>query len=159
MTGRLVRKGSKTVFARRAAQLQTALDAIARKVAAEGERHAQRGAYLNIYGTVPGHVYVRSNHLFNSIYSNGSAVMGAVLVELGDRADYASDVEYGTGPYTLTQQQLDAYLKTLPPGGLLRFGRTGQAYMLPGPYIGPALQLVRYRTQVEVRDLMRRLWA
>jgi len=155
----ILRRGSKTVLARRATQLQAGLGAIAPKVAKEGEHHARRGAYLNVYGTVPGRVYQRTNTLFNRIHSSGSASGGQVVVTLGDSAPYASDVEFGTGPHQMTQAQLDAHLKSLPPGGLLRFGRTGQAYMLPGPYIGPALRLVQYRTQQEVQYLMRRLWA
>ncbi|MFC6662973.1 hypothetical protein [Deinococcus multiflagellatus] len=78
---------------------------------------------------------------------------------MGDRANHASFVEYGTGPHALTPAQLAGYLEALPPGGLLRFGRSGRAYLLPGPFIGPALFAARYRTHQRIRQLLQELWA
>ncbi|WP_147364010.1 hypothetical protein [Deinococcus cavernae] len=158
MKAEIKRRGSRTVLRRRMAQIQTQVDVIAQRVAKEGERHAQRGAYLNVYSTVVGQGYLRTRHLFDQIYAVGHGAGGQISVTVGDYASYASEVEFGSGPFALNAAQMEGYLKALAPGKLLTFGRSGQKYLLPGPYIGPALHLVQYRTQWEIRDLMRRLW-
>lgn len=158
MKSQLKRKGSRSVFKRRAAQLQAGLPIITARVTQEGIRHAQRGAFLNIYGTTPG-AYERTSKLFGQIYGYGQAAGASIRVELGSNAPYSSFVEYGTGSARITPHQMEAMLETLPPGNLLRLGRSGQNYMVPGPFIGPALWLVRHRAHWEVQYLMRRLWA
>ena len=67
-------------------------------------------------------------------------------------------MELGTGPYELSEAQLAAYLDDLPRGGLLSFGRSGKAYMRPGPYVGPAMQLARTLTRERFVKLMEGVW-
>lgn len=157
LNGRIERNGSRVVR-RRAALLSSALTPIAK----QGERaallHARRGLELNVYGTVSGE-YDRTGRLRSELFASGAANAGTLGIVIGDRAPYASAIEYGTGPYELNEVQRQAYLDALPRGGLLRFGRTGQAYLLPGPYIGPALMYARTLTRERLMALMVALWS
>ncbi|MFC6751474.1 hypothetical protein [Deinococcus aquaticus] len=111
-----------------------------------------------MYGTVAGE-YDRTGHLRTEVFASGAANAGTLGLVVGDRAPYASEIEFGTGPYELNEAQRQAYLDVLPRGGLLRFGRTGQAYLLPGPYIGPALMFARTLTRERLIALMVALWS
>lgn len=157
LNGRIERKGSR-VIRKRAALLSSALTPIAK----QGERaallHARRGLELNVYGTVSGE-YDRTGHLRTELFADSVANAGTLGITVGDRAPYASEIEFGTGPYELNQAQLQAYLDALPRGGLLRFGRTGQAYLLPGPYVGPALMFARTLTRERLNALTVALWS
>ncbi|UQN04864.1 hypothetical protein [Deinococcus sp. QL22] len=152
-----IKRGQRNVFQRRAALLSASLGLIAADGARSAELQAKRSLNLNVYGTLPGQ-YTRTNNLLNQIYASGQANLGTLGILVGDRAPYASEVEYGTGPHELSPAQLQAYLDTLPRGGLLRFGRTGQAYLLPGPYLGPATVFARTLTRERLRTLMLTLW-
>lgn len=152
------KRGSAGMFRQRAEQFRKRLPEIAQAGAKDAELHAKRGLVINVYGTEPGEHYVRTGLLLREVYASGQANGSSLGILVGDRAEYASDIEYGSGPHALTPQQLERYLNTLKPGGLLRFGRSGQAYLLPGPYIGPAIHYARYRTAERVRALMRELW-
>ncbi|MBZ9715489.1 hypothetical protein [Deinococcus multiflagellatus] len=151
------KRGSASVFRKRAQALQRNLGAIAQQGARTAELHARRGALLNVYQTAPGE-YRRSRALLRHIYASGHASGSVIGIQVGDRANYASFVEYGTVPHALTPAQLASYLEALPPGGLLRFGRSGRAYLLPGPFIGPALFAARHRTHARIRQLLQELW-
>lgn len=152
-----VKRGSKGVYAKRAKALTRELPRIAAASALEGHAQAQRGLAANVYSTTPGN-YRRTGLLLSQVYSGGTAGPVSLTIELGDRAPYASNVEYGTGPYELSAAQLEAYLQVLPPGGLLRFGRSGQAYLLPGPYLGPGLRFAQFKTHERLQALLQKLW-
>ncbi|GGL18308.1 hypothetical protein [Deinococcus radiotolerans] len=153
-----VKRGSAGVFRQRAEALRKNLPALATQGARTAELHARRGLMLNVYDTVRGEHYRRTRTLLKSIYAHGEANGSSIGIQLGADAPYASVIEYGSGPMGLTPEQLNGYLEVLPPGGLLRFGRSGRAYLLPGPFIGPALFAARARTHQRVRQLMQDLW-
>lgn len=153
-----VQRGSKGVFQKRADALRQNLKALAQQGARTAELKARESLMVNVYRTERGG-YRRTRNLFRQVYAEGEASRTSLGIHVGDRAEYASFVEFGTGPYALSEQQLKAYLDALPPGGLLRFGRSGKAYMLPGPYIAPALFYARHLTHVRARALLRELWA
>jgi len=153
-----VKRGKKGVFTRRAALLSASLGLIAAEGARSAQLHAQRSLALNVYATTPGQ-YHRTGFLLSQIYASGQANAGTLGIIVGDRASYASQIEYGTGRHELSPAQLQAYLDALPRGGNLIFGRTGQAYLLPGPFIGPAAVLARTLTRERLRRLMLTLWA
>ena len=157
MPSGIKRLGSRGVFARRAAQLGVELVRATRQVEQEAAEKARQGLTLNVYGTIPGH-YSRTWALFISLRSSSQSSGGQATITLEDGAPYASFIEFGTGPSAISQQQLDQYLASLPPGRLMTFGRSGQAYMLPGPYIGPAVWYARARMQAELRAVLVRLW-
>lgn len=156
MKGR-VKRGSAGVFRKRAEALSKNLPALATQGARTAKLHAQRGVRLNVYDTERGE-YRRSRDLLRSIYANGEANGSSVGIQVGASAPYASFIEYGTGPMGLSPEQLNGYLEVLPPGGLLRFGRSGRAYLLPGPFISPALFAARHLTQQRARQLLQDLW-
>lgn len=151
------KRGSEGIFARRAQQLSKGLNAIAKQGARTAELHARKGLVVNVYGTERGK-YRRTRNLLYKVYADGHASRTSIGIQVGDKAEYASNIEYGSGPHELTPQQLNGYLEVLKPGGVLRFGRSGKAYLLPGPYIGPALYYTRLLTTQRVRALMRELW-
>lgn len=151
------KRGSKGVFSKRAKAIRSNMDALAKQGARTGLLHAQRGLVLNVYGTERG-AYTRTRHLFRQLYADGHANRSSIGIQVGDRAEYASDIEYGSGPHELSPQQLNGYLEVMKPGGLLRFGRSGKAYLLPGPYVGPAIHYARLLTIQRVRALMHELW-
>lgn len=157
MKGR-VKRGSAGVFRKRAEALRKNLPALATQGARTAQLHARRGVMLNVYDTERGE-YRRSRDLLRSIYANGEANGSSVGIQVGASAPYASFIEYGTGPMGLSPEQLNGYLEVLPPGGLLRFGRSGRAYLLPGPFIAPALFAARHLTQQRARQLLQDLWA
>lgn len=151
------KRGSAGVFARRRQQLSQALQRLAEQGADDAELHAKKGLMLNVYGTARGR-YERTGHLLGQVYADGHANSTSLGVQVGDRAEYASQIEYGSGPHELSPQQLKKYLDVLPPSGLLQFGRSGKAYLLPGPYVGPAIYLARLRTTQRMQVLMQELW-
>ncbi|GGR31482.1 hypothetical protein [Deinococcus ruber] len=140
--------GSKTkkIVSKRRSAIESKLQALAETAAIAGEQQAQRGLTANVYGTEPGK-YRRTKRLKFSTYKDGQYSGGVLRVILGDTAPYADKIEYGTGPHELSPAQLQQYLDVLPRGGLLRFGRSGKAYLYPGPYIGPGLIFARYRVR------------
>ncbi|KQR37727.1 hypothetical protein ASF71_14700 [Deinococcus sp. Leaf326] len=146
------------MYAKRGKALSRELPRLAAAAAQDGLSQAQRGLSANVYATAPGLRYQRTGQLLRQLYAAGTAGSGSLTVELGDRAAYASHIEYGTGPYELSPAQLEAYLKVLPPGGLLQFGRSGRAYLLPGPYIGPGLRFAQFKTHERVQAFMQKLW-
>lgn len=154
-----VKRGSKGVYGKRARALSRALDRLGREGARDGEAHARRSLAANVYSTAPGNRYRRTGHLLSQIYSAGHGNATSLGILLGDQATYASEVEYGTGPYELSPAQLEAYLVALPPGSVLSFGRSGLAYMLPGPYIGPGLRFAQFKTHERLRALLQQLWS
>ena len=156
MKGR-VKRGSAGVFRKRAEALRKNLPALATQGARTAQLHARRGVMLNVYDTERGE-YRRSRDLLRSIYASGAANGSSVGIQVGASVPYASFIEYGTGPMGLSPEQLNGYLEVLPPGGLLRFGRSGRAYLLPGPFIAPALFAARHLTQQRARQLLQDLW-
>ncbi len=138
-------KTLKTITGRRKA-IEAQLQHIAEAAAIAGEQHAQRGLQANVYGTAPG-AYRRTRRLKYSTYKDGLYAAGVLQVILGDTAPYADKIEYGTGPHEFSEAQLKQYLEVLPKGGLLKFGRSGKAYLYPGPYIGPGLIFARYKVR------------
>ena len=153
-----VKRGARGVNKRRARELSRALPGIAAK--------AQKAAYLQaalalnagVYGTAPGR-YRRTGNLRQSLSASAQANGTSIGLQVIDTAEYASAIEFGTGPHELSAGQLAAYLEAMPEGGLLNFGRSGKAYMLPHPYIGVGLYKGRSVTLQELRALLQRLWA
>lgn len=152
-----VKSGSKGLWKRRARAISRGLNGIAREGARSAELHARRGLMLNVYSTERG-AYTRTRRLLGQVYASGQANATSLGIVVGDRAEYASFIEFGTGPYELTEQQLSAYLEALPRGGLLNFGRSGKAYLLPGPYLGPAITFARTLTRERLERLMQEAW-
>jgi len=152
--------GSKTqkAFGKRRQAIESQLQALAESAAIAGEQHAQRGLQANVYGTAPG-AYRRTHRLKYSTYKDGTYAAGLLRVVLGDTAPYADKIEYGTGPHELSPAQLQQYLETLPKGGLLKFGRSGKAYLYPGPYIGPGLIFARYKVREQMALLVQKTFA
>ncbi|MFC3833510.1 HK97 gp10 family phage protein [Deinococcus rufus] len=153
-----LRRGHPTLLADRRRALKAALPRLAQRARDTAEAQAQRGLQLNVYGTVEG-AYRRTHRLEASVYAAAQVTGGRLNVVVGDRAEYASFVEFGTGPHELTEPQLLAYLQAAAEPRLLRFGRSGQAYLLPGPYLTPAVFIARYQTRQTVQTLLRSLWA
>lgn len=152
-----VKRGDRRIYQKRMALLQAALDPLAKQGASTAEIHARRGLMLNVYNTVPGE-YDRTKNLLRSVYASGQGNGATLGILVGDNANYASLIEYGTGPHEMSPAQLQQHLEVLPKGGLLRFGRTGQAYLLPGPYIGPAIIYARTLTRERLHTLMQSLF-
>lgn len=157
MKGR-VKRGSAGVFRKRAEALKKNLPALATQGARTAQLHARRGVMLNVYDTERGE-YRRSRDLLRSIYANGESNGSSVGIQVGASAPYASFIEYGTGPMGLSPEQLNGYLEVLPPSGLLRFGRSGSAYLLPGPFIAPSLWAARYKMQFSYRSHLEVFWS
>lgn len=155
MANSLTLDGSKSAARRqkRLTALQAQLPALVARVAAQGQQHAARGLQANVYGTAAGR-YRRTGRLRGELFSSGQYAAGQLHLQLGDRAPYASLVEYGTGTTRITDPALQHLLAGLPPGGLLRLGRSGRAWMLPGPYLAPALAFARWRLVTQVQALM-----
>lgn len=98
---------------------------------------AAEGLTRSVYGTVPGRRYVRTGTLARSVTVRVLSRGANVTLELLARAPYASLVEYGSGPSPLNEVQLRTLAEALP-GSPLVFGRSGQKYLLPGPFLLPA---------------------
>ncbi|WP_309571676.1 hypothetical protein [Deinococcus sp.] len=152
-----VKRGRATLLAQRIRALEQALPRLATRAAKIAELQAKRGLMLNVYGTAPG-TYQRTEQLLLKVYAAGQAGAGRINVVVGDQAAYASLVEYGTGPSEFTEPQLLGYLEAMPEPRLLRFGRSGQKYLLPGPYVLPAVFIARHQTRQAVQGLIRTLW-
>lgn len=154
-----IQRGSQGVYTRRAKALSQQLGNIARQGAVDGRAHAQKGLQLNVYGTPAGNRYVRTSHLMNRLYVLHQVSRTSLSITLGNQASYASQIEHGTGPWELSDQQLLKHLEGLPAGGYLVLGRSGQKYLLPGPYIGPALFFAQHQTHQRIQELLRDMWA
>lgn len=152
------KRGSSGVFKDRARDLRRALPALAAQGARTAELHAKRGLVVNIYGTERGK-YSRTRKLLQQVYAQGHASGTSLGIQVGDNAEYASFIEFGTGPWALTPEQLNGYVQGMNPGSLLRFGRSGKAYLIAGPYIAPAMHSARHLTHGRMQRLMQELWA
>lgn len=152
-----IERERKGLWKKRARAISKGLPGLAKQGARTARLHAQRGAMANIYSTERG-AYRRTRLFLRSIYAAGEANATSLGLIVGDRANYASFIELGTGPYELTEEQLASYLEVLPRGGLLRFGRSGKAYLLPGPVISPAMQFARTLTRERFVQLMEAVW-
>ncbi|GAA0508371.1 hypothetical protein [Deinococcus depolymerans] len=152
-----VERARRDLWRRRAREISRALPALAAQGARTGLLHAQRGAMANVYSTEPGQ-YERTRELLRGIYADSNANASSLGIVVGDRANHASFVELGTGPYALSEEQRQVHLNTLPRGGLLRLGRSGKAYLLPGPFIGPAITYARTLTRERLNAVMADAW-
>jgi hypothetical protein len=125
--------------ARQTAQLRKQLQANLQLVAHEAEKNARTmavlGASAGIYDTEEGH-YQRSENYLLSIYARATPTPTGVLVEVGDTAQYASQLEYGAlgdeVPAEVAVQMAEAIgseEKTL------YLGRTGHLYYVANPAI------------------------
>ncbi|MFC4636994.1 hypothetical protein [Deinococcus hohokamensis] len=153
------KSGSRDVLKERRKLLGRNLNALAKQGARTAELHSQKGLILNVYGTEPGEHYRRTRKLLRDVYATGQANSTGLGIQVGNRAEYASLIEYGSGPYELSPQQLESYLEAVPAGGLLRFGRSGKAYLQPGPFNAPALHTARLLTIQRMHQLMQDLWS
>ncbi|UQN05457.1 hypothetical protein [Deinococcus sp. QL22] len=153
-----IEQGSKGLWAKRAKAISKGLGGLARDGARSAELHVRRGLQINVYATEPGE-YERTKLLLRQVYSAGQANATSLGILVGNRAPYATEIEFGTGPYELSEAQLASYLEVLPRGGQLQFGRSGKAYLLPGPTLGPGITFARTLTRERFQRLMADAWA
>lgn len=154
---RIIRKGSAGVLDKRAAKFRLRMAGATSAVQQYGLQKARDGLMLNVYNTASGR-YVRTGHLLDSLGADSSFLGDMARVSLQDTALYASYIEYGTGVHAMSRSALESYLNQVPSGNLVTYGRSGLAYMMPGPYILPAIWAVKYSMLAEVRRIMRDLW-
>ena len=152
-----IKRPQRSLYSKRAKELQRALPGIAQRAAQQGEAHALRALNLGVYSTEPGE-YVRTGKARESLRFAADVGRAGIDVLAEDTADYASHIEYGSGPYALSEPQLEAYLKAMPAGGLLNFGRSGKAYLLPQPFVSVGLRKAQGVIQQQLRAEIERLW-
>lgn len=98
-----IERGSKGLWAKRAKALSKGLTGLAWEGARSAELHVRRGLMINVYATEPG-VYERTT-LLRQVYSAGQANATSLGILVGNRAPYAMEIEFGTGPYELSEAQ------------------------------------------------------
>lgn len=108
---------------------------LGKEASVEALKQSRWALQLNVYGTEPGE-YQRTGTLGNSLFSDSSVQGMSVRVTLGDSAEYARFVNYGTPEISSTAAENIAQ-KYGP--NLIKTGRSGKKYMLPASYIEPAL--------------------
>ncbi|WP_407538876.1 HK97 gp10 family phage protein [Deinococcus radiomollis] len=116
-------------------QLQASLQTVAREAEKNARTMAVLGASAGIYDTEEGS-YRRSENYLLSIYARATATATDVLVEVGDTAEYATQLEYGALgeeiPAEIAVQMAEAIgseEKTL------YLGRTGHLYYIANPIV------------------------
>jgi hypothetical protein len=116
-------------------QLQASLQMVARGAEKNARTMAVLGASAGIYDTEEGH-YQRTENYLLSIYARATPTATGVLVEVGDTAAYATQLEYGAlgeeVPPEVAVQMAEAIgseEKTL------YLGRSGHLYYLASPAI------------------------
>lgn len=108
------------------------------KIAAQAQREtllmAKTGAMVGIYLT-PSGAYQRTGHYLNTIYAVAKVQAGIITIEVGDKAAYASYLEYGAmGQLTpaVAEQLAEALGAKNQP---LYLGRSGLNWVTPNPAI------------------------
>jgi len=99
----------------------------------------QANLFASVYGTAPGTVYIRTGNLKSFGNTNASDLSkdGKYIIKLSSSADYASDIEYGSGTSQIDPGLLQQ-ISEASGGNNISFGRSGINYMLPGPFVMPA---------------------
>lgn len=152
-----IKRRERNLYSKRARGIQRGLPGIAQRAAKAGHAHALRALNLGVYSTEPGQ-YVRTGEARESLHFRAEANASGIGVLGEDTADHASQIEYGSGPYALSEPQLEAYLKAMPAGGMLNFGRSGRAYLLPQPFVSVGLRKAQGQIHQELKELIERLW-
>lgn len=114
----------------------------------------QANLYNSVYGTEPGS-YIRTGYLKSYTNTNASTVNtdGVYAIRLASTADYASDIEYGTGDKEISESML-RQLSEAAGGVGITFGRSGRQWMLPGPFIMPATIKSRLSLENAFSDIL-----
>lgn len=135
--------------------LKAGMAQIAQDAQKDAYQMAILGATAGIYGTVPGRVYQRTGVYLQSIFATGVVNVSGIELNVGDRAPYAQDLEYGARG-ALPQaaaEQMAAALGTTP--GSLYLGRTGRAYTKANPAITRAAVFASLRMINSLESLVR----
>ena len=105
-------------------------------IATQARQLAELGAQINVYGTAPGRVYVRTNLYGGSMQAQPVGSGPVIGVSVSNPTPYASLIEYGTYGRTIppaTARQIAEGLGGAYQGVTL--GRSGINYMTPAPSI------------------------
>ena len=111
--------------------------ALAKAAEAEVLGHAQLGARRNIYDSAPG-AYRRTGDLLRAMNVSSSASAGRATVTVGNTASYALAVELGNSPGISVAQDQALSAANRNPEAPISLGRSGRAFTVAGPFIGPA---------------------
>lgn len=121
------------------AELESEMTAAIKPVVDRANNDLQANLFASVYGTAPGSVYVRTGNLKSFGNTNASDLSkdGKYVIRLASSADYASDIEYGSGASQIDPGLLQQ-ISEASGGNNITFGRSGINYMLPGPFVMPA---------------------
>lgn len=115
------------------------------------------GVDLNVYNTEPGTVYKRTGDLRRGIFSIGSHSGDIAQFDLGDRIDYATDIEYGKARFAISEGNARS-TADLKNGEIYSIGRSGKNFSVPGPYIWPATAFSELQFALEFQKMIVRVW-
>jgi len=139
-------------------RLQARLGDILERVRAEALGHAVIGVRRNVYDTTPS-AYERTGNLLRSLDATKRQTRASLTVILTASAEYASNVEYGSGPGGVSDTQVltraEARQDQAAP---LYLGRTGRNYLQAGPFLLPAAAYAKHRLLVLFSDAVQDEW-
>ena len=116
-------------------KLQQSLGVIAAQAERDAHTMAELGAGIGIYDTEEGH-YQRTERYLLSIQARASVTARGVLVEVGDTAPYASQLEFGAlGEEVPPEVAVEMAEALGSEEKTLYLGRTGHLYYLANPAI------------------------
>ncbi|GGR11389.1 hypothetical protein [Deinococcus ruber] len=135
------------LMAERRQRYQQLMDASVVAVAEVAKQVIVEGTMVGVYLTPEGN-YVRTEHLLESIFARPAHIGAALGVEMGNVAEYASDVEYGSLGSEISEAEAHARAAAEPGLAPLYLGRTAKAWFLPNPAVT--------RASVVTSDLLRK---
>lgn len=119
------------------------LPQIAQTVQQEALGHMVIAANRSVYDTTAG-AYERTGDYRRGFQSRGRGTRHTASVTVWNDVEYAPYIEYGTGPYEMTAEQI-VQQAAVNPMAPLYFGRSGEQFMVAGPAVYPAAVFAAYR--------------
>jgi hypothetical protein len=139
------------------AQYQALMVVEVEQVKVQAEYFARQGTLAGVYNTLPGR-YVRTELLLESIYATPAIAGGNIGIEVGNRASYASSVEYGSYGEYQSPEELRALAEAAPGFGPLYLGRSGLKWQTPNPAITRAAVLAGHLLGKASSDALKRVF-
>jgi hypothetical protein len=110
-----------------------------------------------VYNTAPG-MYMRSGNLKSLAYASKASSGETYTVIAGDKADYASDIEFGRLSGQITESNLLSRAES-SGGEWTSYSRSGINWMYPGAYLTPAIYKASLKMNIGFDLIIKDRWS